>query len=226
MKTSIAFVFLLASVSLGFAQGKLWFVNDSTRLVYFANDAARLVPGDAAVAGKGLYDGTLGMLTDSPTLVVDLWAGTTASSLSKQRTATFGGVEGQWNAVNVIFPSLPAAVPAYFQIQVHDSRDADAFASASVYHYFGYSEVFTATPAVAIYAPIYLTTVPVYSTWAAGTFQVVDMPAGNFGAIEVSVVPEPGTLGLALLGAAALMIARRRGRQSRCSALPAPGSSG
>jgi len=90
MKSSLAFFLLLISAAVAFGQAKIGFINDSTHLVYFASDPGRLAFGDAAVAGKGLYDTTIGALTDSPTLVVDLWAGTVAGSLLKQSTATFG----------------------------------------------------------------------------------------------------------------------------------------
>lgn len=53
-----------------------------------------------------------------------LKGGATAGSLTLRATTTIGDASfaGFVNPVNVIFDGLPAGVPAYFQIQVYNSR--------------------------------------------------------------------------------------------------------
>ena len=185
MKKLLSLTLLLSTTTLAFAQGKLSFANNSQHLVYFTTNTTMLAPGDAAVASKGAYTVTIGSLVGSPSLVVDLYRGTSPTSLSKQTTTTFSIFEGSWNAVNCTFGSLPAGQTAWFQIQIHDSRDTNATASMNAGHYYGTNLIFTAVPQLAAYGPIYQSNSPVYSTWAAGTFQIPDMPAGNLGAIEL-----------------------------------------
>ena len=206
MKNLLSLILLLATTTLAFAQGKLCFCNNSDNLIYFTPYTTCLAPGDATktangtgtvfpIAGSGLYTGpgsTIAALSGSPTLIAGLWAGTSPSSLILQTTTTIGDFnhEGQVNPVNCRFVNLPPGVPAWFQVQVYDSRSSDADAAMNAGLYYGRSPIFQATPQVSVYSPIYQTTFPVNSTWAAGTFPVVDMvqygPPYFTGGIEVS----------------------------------------
>src|SRR5664279_905323 len=67
-----------------FGQGKLAFINDTTRLIYFTTDKSRLVPADAnkivfggfPFLGCGLYTGsgsTIAALEGSPTIIAALY---------------------------------------------------------------------------------------------------------------------------------------------------------
>jgi hypothetical protein len=79
MKNSLTFFVLLASATMGFAQGKLAFVNNSDQLIYFATDRSMLVAADAnksvngvSLAGSTLSTGaggTIASLAGSPILV-------------------------------------------------------------------------------------------------------------------------------------------------------------
>jgi hypothetical protein len=197
-----------------FGQGKLACINDTTRLIYFIADTNRLVAADAnksvggfPLAGSGLYTGsgsTIAALEGSPTIIAALYGGTSSSTLSLLTTTTIDDYinEGQVVNKNLTLNGFAAGVPAWFQVQVFDSR---ASASAPVVNgygggaadawahfdqYAGASQIFQANPQAAVYTPIYLTSAPVNSTWAAGTFALRDYP-GTFGAIEVYANPGP-----------------------------------
>ena len=155
-------------------------------------------------------------LAGFPTLIAGLWAGTSSSSLTLQTTTTISDVNdaGLINAVNVTFTNLPAGTPAYFQIQVYDSRDSSAADAWSIPgRYAGETPIFTAIPRAAVYAPIWQTSAPVNSTLPNGTFVPTDYVGvpGFYGLIAVySTIPEPGTVALAGLGAAIILAFRRR----------------
>jgi hypothetical protein len=188
-----------------FGQGRLSFEIDTSHLIYFTTDTTKLAPADAIavvsgypLAGSGLYTGdgsTITAVAGSPTFIAALYGGTSSSSLSLQSTTTIGGfaLEGSVVPVNCTFASLAADVPAWFQIQVYDSRASSAAGAWNVNFYVGVSQVFQATPQSGPYSPIWQTGTPVNSTWAAGTFELVDWP-GSYGAIEVykyNEIPEP-----------------------------------
>jgi hypothetical protein len=205
-----------------FGQGKLAFQLYTTGLIYFTTDTTQLLPADAskqvggfALAGSGAYTGagsTIASLAGSPSFVVALYGGATAGSLSLQTTTTIAtyGAEGTLASVNAAFASLVSATPAFFQIEVYDSRAANAPAAWLAGEYAGETGVFTATPQPSTYSPIYQATAPVSSTLPTGTGTLTDYP-GVHGLIPLyAVVPEPTTFALAGLGLASLMIFRRR----------------
>jgi hypothetical protein len=207
-----------------FGQGKLAFDINFDNLIYFTTDTLRLVPADRTatadngggagpfpIAGSGLYTGpgsTIAALSGSPTIIAALYAGSSPNSLSLQTTTTIGdaALEGTVEEVHCIFASIPAGTPAWFQVQVFDSRGdassavingvgggaADAWAHANLYA--GVSQIFQATPSYSVYLPIWVPTAPANSTWAPGTFPVVDMVQfgpGYYGGIEVYANPGP-----------------------------------
>src|SRR5437667_5643007 len=111
------------------AQGRVTFANDSLHLVYFTTDPNNLMPGDAGLAGQGLWQGTTTNFPGGATLLADLYSGTSSTSLVFVKTASFTNSL----AVGRLLPSssvtLPAGQPAgqttYFQISIRDSRDVD-----------------------------------------------------------------------------------------------------
>jgi hypothetical protein len=202
-----------------FAQGKLEFDINSDNLIYITTDITSLPPGDATktadngfgagpfpLPGSSLYAGpnsTAAAL--GGTWVVSLFGGTSPSSLSLQATASLADVSsgnvGGINAVNVTFASFAAGTPVWFQVDVSNGGLC-----------VGKSMIFEATPQASVYSPIYQTQSPVNSTWTPGTFvptDLVQLGGGYYGGIVVPV-PEPGTFALVGLGAAVLMIYRRR----------------
>jgi hypothetical protein len=205
MKNLLSLSLVLITATMALAQGKLCFCNNSDNLIYFAPYTTCLAPGDATktangtgtvfpIAGSGLYTGpgsTIAALSGSPTIIAGLWAGTSSNSLSLQTTTTIGdaNLEGQVVPVNMTLP-FPAGVPIWCQVQVYDSRATSAPAAWAAGEYAGLSQVFQATPSPSVYPPIWLTNTWVNSTWAPGTFPVVDMvqhgPPYYTGGIEVS----------------------------------------
>jgi hypothetical protein len=201
MKKAFSLILLLAMTSPAFAQGKLGFFNDPTRLIYFTPDNWALAWPDAdkivggfPLAGSSAYTGpgsTIAALAGFPSFTVGLFGGATAGSLTLRATTTMADVNfaGEVNPVNVTFADLPAGVPAYFQVQVFDSRATSASGAWDMGGYAGESPIFTAVPQASVYSPIYQTSAPVSSTWAAGTFTPKDYAGfpGYQGAIEVWV---------------------------------------
>jgi hypothetical protein len=213
-----------------FGQGKLIFWLSTDQLIYFAPDTTgnggmSIMPVDAAYAGVGAYvsgnGGTqpISSLAGSPSFTAALYGGASAGSLSLRATTTIGdwAYEGQLVPQNVIFGDLPPGTPAFFQIQVYDSRATsawNAWTTSNPYDsrycmYAGESPVFTAVPGASSF-PISQAGSPVNSTLPRGTFNLVDYP-GAKGLIEVGMItPEPRTFALVGWGAAMLMIYRWR----------------
>ena len=206
-----------------FAQGKLSFDINSDNLIYITTDTTRMMPGDATktadwgvgagpvlLPGSSLYTGpnSTGAALGG-TWVVSLYGGSSPLYLSLQTTASLADVSsfnfGGIDSVNMTFAAFPAGTPAWFQVVVHGG------------HYWGYSKLFQATPQNSVYSRIWFRSPsPVASTWTPGTFEPTDYVAnlgtgsGYFGGIVVTGFPEPGTFALIGLGAAVLMIFRRR----------------
>jgi hypothetical protein len=213
-----------------FGQGKLEFINNIDNLIYFTTDTSRLLSGDRLttydggygagaipLAGQTLYTGgTIAALASPTTFTAGLWAGTSSGSLNLITTTTLSDAAnaGLINPVSIT-TGFPAGTPVWFQVQVYDSRGHSAAEAWALNCYAGVSQVFQAIPQAADYAPIFLPSPsPVNSTWAPGTFVLPDLPGfdGWYGGIAVyaKAVPEPGTFALIGLGAAVLMIFRRR----------------
>ena len=214
-----------------FGQSILWFGNNTDNLIYFTTNKSKLVAADRTttvdngfgfgalpIAGCSLYTGltfnetpgTIMSLAGSPTFIAALYGGTSSSSMSLLATTTIddlypdgnpGGIRGK----RVLLQAFPAGTPAWFQVQVFDSRAdassavingvgggaADAWAHTNLYA--GVSQVFQATPMSSVYT-IWQPTAPVNSTWAPGTFPVVDfyrLDPGFLGGIEVYANPGP-----------------------------------
>ena len=137
-------------------------------LCYFTTDPNNLMPGDAGMAGQGLWQGTTTNFPGGATLLADLYSGTSSTSLVFVKTASFTNSL----AVGRLLPSssvtLPAGQPAgqttYFQISIRDSRDVDVGASMAAGHYFGTSPIFTAVPQPVSFANLWTHASPIFST--------------------------------------------------------------
>ncbi len=199
-KRLITLTTILISVG-ALAQGKLAFSVGPTHLIYFTSDTTHLVPADAnkivagfPLAGSSLYTGpgsTIAALAGGPSFIAGLWAGPSFNSLTLRTTTTIAAdasLGGEVVSVLCTFADLPAGTPAYFQVQVYDSRYTSACDSwAHIGGYGGVSQIFQATPQAQVYALMYQTGPPVNSTWAPGTLVPVDYAGfpGYYGAIEV-----------------------------------------
>jgi len=197
-KTILTLALVAATAVSSFAQGKVTFGNDSTRLFQIGITA----PGD--VAGPI----TAGPMASGLTLVASLYAGA-PGSLALQTSINITGTDflapGRM-ANKAVILSVPGGVAQTFQIIFTDgggTRPAnlnglatyDQFGATT---YFGTSGLFTAVPGTSIAYPfLYQTTSPVLSTWAAGP-------------LTINAVPEPSSIVLAGLGAASLLMFRRR----------------
>ena len=214
MKKSLVTLTLLAVSATAFAQGKIQFSNDSLHLVYYD------IPG---IGGLPAYN--------QLPLMADLYVGTSSSSLSLLTSSTWSTVApGKWNAVNTTVNGVSGGGVVFAIAQVRSSSDTpapfltpvDAGSSHSSPHYIAWQTGLSLAWATSLEFQFTLGSSPLsypnmYSargTWLPGSFDLSGVdgtPPGSRGAIPVNVlIPEPTSFALAGLGAAALLIFRRR----------------
>lgn len=197
MKKTLVIVATLAMAVGAFAQGKVTFGNGPTHLVTIDTRAAYAgseVPGTAA-SQIGVGNAVMGSLT------AQLYGGTAANSLSLQATFTPAGfagfADGRFLNSAVTLTGIGSSVSAFFQILVWDTSAgsyATASAPSTVGKWYGSSPVFTATTGSFAPNPLDAST-----GWPAGPI-----------VLSANPVPEPSTFALAGLGAASLLLFRRR----------------
>jgi len=199
MKKTLLSLALVVTATAAFAQGKVGFSNDSTRVFTMGT----VLQSDAASAGLGIP--TAGL--PSGGLSAILYAGTSAGSLTLQTAIPLTGTSiiapGRMATKNVVLTGINGGASASFQIVIVSTAApvvnsiVGGTASASTFDgtsYFGTSGLFTFTPGSSVtYPVIYAGT----STWASGP-------------VQINAVPEPTSMALAGLGAASLLIFRRR----------------
>jgi hypothetical protein len=177
-----------------FGQGKVAFANDSLHLVYYG--------GYTPLAGQGVSSG---LMPAGVTLVADLYAGSSSTSLSLVSTTAFSVTVGRFASINTVLPTgMPGGTAYFFQVQIRDNAFASAIAAENGGSYWGFSAIFTMVPGSSIaYNSIVSPGTPGSSTWAPGTY---DMSAqsglsGARGVISVPPpIPEPCELALWMLG--------------------------
>lgn len=204
MKTRLSFLAAFIFSLTAFGQGRVSFWNDNLHMYYFSEKPyPALVGADLAYGGTPLTSPT----PSGRNMVVDLYAGTSSSSLSFiVSTPMSGSNPGLQPLVNVTLPGIPGGVPAYFQIQIRDSQFANAISSITAGSYAGYSEVFTCIPSSSpiSYNSLWNHGGTAQSTWADGTFNLDAFGVGNRGAIFVGTdyawVPEPSAYSFLLVG--------------------------
>jgi PEP-CTERM motif len=191
-------LFFIATASLAcisaFAQGKVWFGNDTAHLVYY-NPAVFGAP----LGGAPVYPGNF---PPGVNFAADLYLGTASSSLSLTMTTAFGigGAPGEWTPVEVSVPGLSPGTTVFVKIQVRDV----AFAPESLWTpgflpptvNWGFSVEF---PFV---LPSFITPPGWGNAWPPGDFPM----SGGLGAIPVGYVPEPSAVALAGFGAVLLLL--------------------
>lgn len=208
MKTLFSLLLTVVIAAPAMAQGKIRLVNDSLHLVYFAASwSGDPLENQAYVPGMG------GM-----TLTIELWAGTSSSSLGWVGSASFAGqgTPGTFPGVNIILPNgFVAGVAAFFQVEVYDvAAGSYTNAVARGWYYYGESSIFTAVPGstaynfIANHSPVPAAA----STWADGTHPVLGSLPGAMGAIQLGgiIIPEPCVLPLTGLALAVVLIFRPR----------------
>ncbi|NOS70632.1 MAG: PEP-CTERM sorting domain-containing protein [Verrucomicrobia bacterium] len=208
MKKTILTLTMVAVSVAAFAQGRVTFVNDSLHRYYFAADPAKLLAADAGLAGTG----TVATTPSGKTLVSDLYIGTSAGSLSLYSSTTLSATLGTQNGANYSLAGFPGGTAIFVQVQVRDAAFASATLAGLGGSYSGYSQIFTMVPSTSAIAfnSIVNHGGTALSTWTDGTFNLDSIQAGNKGAIEIGLVPEPSSMALAGLGAASLLLFRRR----------------
>jgi len=191
----------LTAVCVGaLAQGKVQFVNDAAHEYYFGPN---VLAADAALANQKT---PIVALASGKTLVADLYAGTSSGSLVLYSTTTLStSSPGRQNTLGVTLtsPAIAGGAPAFFQVQIRDNAFATATLSQQGNSYYGFSSIFTVQPSSTIaFNSIVNHGGTALSTWA-------DAPSGAI-FINASPVPEPTSMALAGIGAASLLIFRRK----------------
>lgn len=193
-------VLTVACVS-AFAQGKVTFGNDANHLITFSTDNAHLTAlyssfNGLAVPQSGAIN--MGLFT------AELLAGTTAGNMtvvSSVNGAAAGFNDGRIPNTTVTLAGIPSGAPAFFEVRLFETLAGTWAATQTgpgrTLWMQASTAVFTVTPGGFLPNPITSSTL---STWANGP-----VPLGTLDAI-----PEPSTFALAGLGAAAMLIFRRR----------------
>lgn len=213
MKKTVLTLALVASTVAAFAQGRISIANDSGRLFEI---------GTARIGGDPSGPIPNAALPSGNTIVLALYAGTTAGSLSLQTSyAVTGGnwlTDGRTATKPLTLVGVPGGVPQFFNIvltdngatlpntidgnlftrNASDSANTAALALLVGADYYGSSGLFQFTPSTsAIAAPAIN---GAGTTWLTGSMYI------NANVI----VPEPSSMALAGLGAASLLLFRRR----------------
>jgi len=213
MKKTLLTIALAAASLAAFAQGKVSLQNDGGSLYVLASASGAYAPQDAAVSGMPIA--ITGPLPSGVILEVGLYGGSNPLLLTLQTEVQLnpggGPSAGQPPFTHVVLGNMAGAQPlaggtlAYFQVAVWNSfyptPQLAMAAGLDSGHpgYFGFNNVFSMTPSSTISYP------PINggggSTWVA---------SGDEQPLMVMIAPEPSTFALAGLGAAALLIFRRR----------------
>jgi hypothetical protein len=198
-KTLLTLGFMAISIA-AFAQGKILIENGlqpvwlgGTTLAADSALANTVLPYDSA-AGGSVDNG----LPSGKVIMFGLYGGPSLTLLTALPVNSGSGADfGQVNPANFTVP-FAGGVPANFQVKLWDAPYAsfEAQELAGTQDYFYVSSVFQVTPGINGNNPIDSGSL---TTWAPGNL-----------VLQVSAVPEPSTFALAGLGAAALLIFRRR----------------
>lgn len=197
MKKTLAILATCAIAVGAFAQGKVTFGNDANHLIVVSGNLAN-TGKNAALAG--LAAPQIGTASDvMSSLTAQLWAGTSAGTLSLQSTLNPAGLaglaDGRLANATVVLSGIAGGATGFYQILIFETA-AGNYAGAST----GQGRWFASTPvfsgAAGGFAPTPLTSM---ASWTAGPITLAANP-----------IPEPSTFVLAGLGIASLLLFRRR----------------
>lgn len=193
MKKTLVTLALVAVCAGAFAQGKISMLNDAARAVTWGNN---LKAGDAGLAGTAVSNTGTGA-----SLIVDLYGGVDGNSMSLQLSTVISAAAGLFGPQNFISANLAGGVTYTMQVQVREGTFTTAALAQAGNGYYGFSPLFTFKPSSTIaYNSIINAGGTALSTWAAAPLIVQ----------TAAPVPEPTSMALAGLGAASLLIFRRR----------------
>lgn len=200
-KTLLTLALVAVTAATSFGQGKILFGNDSLHLYTLqgvGGDPSGPIPASPLPSGLSL--------------VAVLYGGASGGSLSLQTALTLTGADyltaGRQANKNVVLTGVAGGSAQSFLIVLTDSgavrpNTLPAAGSPIVPFvgatYFGSSGYFTAIPGTSLSYPG-IATAASSSTWAAG----------DLAAIPTAPIPEPSSMVLAGLGAASLLLFRRR----------------
>jgi len=202
MKKTLLTVTLAAATLAAFAQGKVALQQDGGSLITLTRTTA----ADSALLGQPVP--TTGPLPSGVLLEVGLFGGATSNALTLQTSeimnnGSSGLPAGWWASEHCVtsFPGYTANARAFFQVEVWDAAYPTLLAAEAAGSYYGEDNVFSMIPGTSITYPGINN--GGQTTWVA---------AGNETQLSTTggPIPEPATLALAGLGAAALVIFRRR----------------
>jgi hypothetical protein len=184
-----------------FAQGKITFGNNDSHLIVFTADAGMLPTAYKSLAGLpvpqlGTTANTFSFFTAE--LVYGVTAGT-MNNIYSVAAGQAGFSDGRLanKNINLTAGTVAGGSTGFFQVRVYETAAGSWLASQGGEWVSGYSPVFTVVAGSTLNNSIVLAGAPSLSTWAAGN-------------VQLTMVPEPSTMALAGLGAAALLIFRRR----------------
>jgi hypothetical protein len=198
-KLFVTAVVTLACVG-AFAQGKVTFGNDANHLVQFATDTTHLTSTYSSLSGLAVPQSGGASSINMGLFTVELLAGSTAGNLSVFSTvngAAIGLADGRFPNTTVTLTGLPGGTPAFFEVRIWE---AAAGSYAATQTGAGRTTWLQAASSVFSMSPGGFAPTPIVSAWPAGAL--------NLGTVDP--VPEPSTFALAGLGAAAMLIFRRR----------------
>lgn len=184
MKKTILTLALVASTVAAFAQGKITLGNDSLHLITSSETGAPLA------------------LNGFSGLTLQLMGGTSAGSLALQTTITGSAINslavdpGRINNTGITLTGIAGGSTAFLQLLFWNTS-AGSYANALAQGYgYGSSPIFTVVAGSFAPSSIVLHNAPGNSTWADAPLSIA--------------VPEPSSMVLAGLGAASLLLFRRR----------------
>jgi len=202
MKKLILTLLVATTSFAAFAQGKIRMENDSGHLLYYST------------FGWGQIGSLAGQLVSNTgpgaNILVDLYGGSTAGSMTLQTTVPMSATPGRFGPATFTSPNLPGGVTAFMQIKIRENSFPTFELAQSAGGLCGKSTVFTFSPSSTIaFNSIVNTGGTALSTWTAGSYSDLDSDVIN---IAILPIPEPSALALTGLGISALLL--RRGSKS------------
>lgn len=217
MKKLFVTIAISATCVGAFAQGKVLFGNDPNHLVNMGTDPSHLKPADVPSAGLPAPFALVGgALPSGTTMVAGLYGGQNSGSLSLLTSVPISGASGfgRLTSLSYVLPTaapgpFPGGVSAFFQVKIwetgyasYEASQAASLGNSALVSYGAQTLVFAGTPGGGV----------TYPALSGGSFSWLQAAAAwqGGGFSTFNVVPEPSSVVLAGLGAASLLMFRRK----------------